>query len=451
MMLNYEEALAYINSFINAERSPDFSRLARLYNLDRISRLLNRLGNPHRNLKVVHVAGSKGKGSTAAFIASILTRAGFKTGLFTSPHLVTPRERCRIDSNLISMGALADCVNRLKPEIEAVSGIDGIGDVSFFEIYTALAFTYFAGEGVDFAVVEVGLGGRLDATNIVSPLVSVITPISLEHTTILGNTHEAIAKEKAEIIKPNRPVVLAPQSEEAESVFEVVAADRNAPVSLVGRDVTWEHGTQDTHGQTLDVRTPSESYPELFLPLLGTHQAINAATAIACIDRIHDSGYEISASSVYGGLRDIRLPGRTQLVGHDPFIVLDGAHSPASAEALRDTIREVFSYEKLILIAGFMRDKDLRGIGEILCPMADTVIPTEMRDNPRTVGSEEIRQTWSDIGSQFRMSSSVGDAIAEAKSVASSSDMICITGSLILMGEALQVLGAVCKSDPQTR
>ena len=221
MMLNYEEALAYINSFINAERSPDFSRLARLYNLDRISRLLNRLGNPHRNLKVVHVAGSKGKGSTATFIASILSHAGFKTGLFTSPHLVTPRERCRIDSNLISAAAFADCVNRLTPEIEAVSGIDGIGDVSFFEIYTALAFTYFADQGVDFAVVEVGLGGRLDATNIVNPLVSVITQISLEHTTILGNTHEAIAKEKAEIIKPNRPVVLAPQSEEAQSVLKL--------------------------------------------------------------------------------------------------------------------------------------------------------------------------------------------------------------------------------------
>ena len=439
-MLNYEEALAYINSFINAERSPDFSRLARLYNLDRISRLLNRLGNPHRNLKVIHVAGSKGKGSTATFIASILTRAGFKTGLFTSPHLVSPRERCRIDSEPISTSAFADCVNRLKPEIEAVSGIDGIGDVSFFEIYTALAFTYFADERVDFAVVEVGLGGRLDATNIVSPLVSVITQISLEHTTILGNTHEAIAKEKAEIIKPNRPVVLAPQSEEAQSVFEVVAADRNAPVSLVGRDVTWKRGTHDIHGQTFDVRTQSESYSNLFLPVLGVHQAINAATAVACIDRIHESGYEISETSVHGGLSGVHLPGRLQLVGRDPYILLDGAHSPASAEALRDTIREVLRYERLILVAGFMRDKDLRGIGETLCPMADTVIATEMRDNPRGVGTDEIVQTWSDIGSNFRVNPSVGDAITEAKSVASSSDMICITGSMILIGEVIREL-----------
>ena len=441
MMLNYEEALAYINSFINAERSPDFSRLARLYNLDRISRLLNRLGNPHRNLKVVHVAGSKGKGSTATFIASILSYAGFKTGLFTSPHLVTPRERCRIDSDLITTSAFADCVNRLKPEIEAVSGIDGIGDVSFFEIYTALAFTYFADEEVDFAVIEVGLGGRLDATNIVSPLVSVITQISLEHTTILGNTHEAIAKEKAEIIKPNRPVVLAPQSAEAQSVFEVVAADRNAPISRVGRDVTWKHGTHDIHGQTFDVRTSTESYSDLFLPLLGIHQAINAATAIACIDRIQASGYEISKASVYAGLKGVHLPGRLQLVGRDPFILFDGAHSPASVEMLSHTIREVIHYEKLILIVGFMRDKDLRGIGETLCPMSDTVIATEMRDNPRAVGAGEIARTWSDLGSELRISPSVGAAIATAKSVASSDDLICITGSMILIGEAIQALG----------
>ena len=449
--MNYEEACAYINSFINTEKSPDFSRLARLHNLDRISRLLNRLGNPHRNLKVIHVAGSKGKGSTATFIASILTHAGFKTGLFTSPHLITPRERCRIDSRLISTGAFADCVTRLKPEIEAVSRMDGIGDVSFFEIYTALAFTYFADEGVDFAVVEVGLGGRLDATNIVNPLLSVITPISLEHTTILGNTHEAIAKEKAEIIKPNRPVVLAPQSAEALSVFEIVAADRNAPISLVGRDVKWEHSVYDQNGQTFDVHTPSESYSGLYLSLLGVHQAVNAATAITCIDRVRALGYEISTASVYGGLKDVRLPGRLQLVGRDPFILLDGAHSPASVQALCDTIKEVLRYDKLILIVGFMRDKDLRGIGETLCLMADIVIATEMRDNPRGFSADEIVRAWSDIGSKLCTRPSVGDAIAEAKSVARPRDLICITGSMILVGEAMQALGLTVGAISESR
>ena len=440
-MLNYDEALAYINTFINPERSPDFSRLARLYNLDRISHLLNRLGNPHDNLKVVHVAGSKGKGSTATFIASILTHAGYRTGLFTSPHLVTPRERCCIDSNPIPTDAFADYMNRLKPEIESVAEVEEIGAVSFFEIYTTLAFCYFADEDVDFAVVEVGLGGRLDATNIVDPLVSVITQISLEHTGILGNTLEAIAKEKAEIIKLNRPVVLAPQSAEAQSVFEVVAVDCNAPIDLVGRDVNWERRNYDLSGQTFDVSTQTESYPELFLPLLGKHQTINAATAIACIQRIRASGYAISKASVYDGLKDARLPGRQQLVGHRPSILLDGAHSPASVEMLCDTISEVFRHENLILVAGFMRDKDLRGIGQLLCPIADTIIATQVHDNPRATSAEEIVHTWSDIGSDFRISPSVSNAIEVAKSVASPSDLICITGSLILIGEAMQVLG----------
>ena len=275
--MNYEAALAYIDTFINSEQSPDFSRQARLYNLERISHLLAQLGNPHRHLKVVHVAGSKGKGSTAALIASILTHAGYKTGLFTQPHLITPRERCRINSRLISEEEFARYVDRLSPSIEAMaspsvprsedprwigtSGEGGVGRVSFFEIYTALAFTYFADNAVDFAVIEVGLGGRLDATNVVDSLVSVITPISLEHTAILGDTHEAIAKEKAEIIKPNRPVVLAPQVPEAQAVFEAVAADRDAPMESVGCDIHLKRKDWNINGQTFDLTTPSASYP----------------------------------------------------------------------------------------------------------------------------------------------------------------------------------------------
>ena len=265
--MNYEAALAYIDTFINSEKSPDFSRQARFYNLERISRLLAHLGDPHRRLKVVHVAGSKGKGSTAALITSILTHAGYKTGLFTQPHLITPRERCRINSRLISETEFAQYVDRLKPSIEVMAELESLGRVSFFEIYTALAFTYFADNAVDFAVIEVGLGGRLDATNVVDPLVSVITPISLEHTAILGDTHEAIAKEKAEIIKPNRPVVLAPQVPEAQAVFEAVAADRNASMDGVGCDIHLKRKDWNINGQTFDLTTQSVFYPDLFLSL----------------------------------------------------------------------------------------------------------------------------------------------------------------------------------------
>ena len=443
--MNYAAALAYIDTFINAERSPDFSRQARFYNLERISRLLAYLGDPHRRLKVVHVAGSKGKGSTAALIASILTHAGYKTGLFTQPHLITPRERCRINARLISEAEFARYVDRLKPSVEAMArpspASGGVGRVSFFEIYTALAFTYFADNAVDFAVIEVGLGGRLDATNVVDPLVSVITPISLEHTAILGDTHEAIAKEKAEIIKPNRPVVLAPQLPEAHTVFEAVAADRDAPMDEVGRDIHLKRKNWNINGQTFDLTTPSVSYPDLFLSLLGEHQAINAATAIGCIERIRQEGYEVPRTSIYGGLKAVRWPGRMQVVGQSPVILLDGAHSPTSAEALCKAIREVFCYKRLIFVVGLMRDKDLQAIGEVLCPFADEIITTQAFDNPRVTPAEEIAGAWSGIGATCHVRPSVREALLLAQSIATPSDLICIAGSIYIVGEAMKVLG----------
>ena len=438
--MDYKAALAYINTFINSEKSPDFSRQARFYNLERISRLLAKLGNPHRRLKVVHVAGSKGKGSTAALIASILTHAGYKIGLFTQPHLITPRERCRINSRLISEEEFAGYVGRLKPSIEAVAESESIGQVSFFEIYTALAFIYFADNAVDFAVVEVGLGGRLDATNVVDPLVSVITPISLEHTAILGDTHEAIAKEKAEIIKPSRPVVLAPQLSEAQAVFEAIAADRDAPMDGVERDIHLKRKDWSLNGQAFDLTTQSAFYPDLFLPLLGEHQAINAATAIACIERIRQEGYKVPRTSIYGGLKAVRWAGRMQVVGQSPVILLDGAHSPTSAEALCKAIREVFRYRRLILVVGLMRDKDLQAIGQVLCPFADEIIATQAFDNPRVTPAEEIAQAWSETGTILHVCPSVREAIPLAQSIATTSDLICVAGSIYIVGEAMKVL-----------
>ena len=439
--MNYKAALAYIDTFINSEKSPDFSRQARFYNLERISHLLAHLGDPHCRLKVVHVAGSKGKGSTAALIASILIHAGYKTGLFTQPHLITPRERCRINSRLISEAEFAEYVDRLKPSIEAMAELESIGSVSFFEIYTALAFTYFADNAVDFAVIEVGLGGRLDATNVVDPLVSVITPISLEHTAILGDTHEAIAKEKAEIIKPNRPVVVAPQIPEAQTVFETVAADRDAPMDGVGPDIHLKRKGWSINGQSFDLTTQLACYSDLFLPLLGEHQAINAATAIACIERIRQGGYSVPPTSIHGGLKTVDWAGRMQVVGQSPIILLDGAHSPTSAEALCKAIREVFCYRRLILVVGLMRDKDLQAIGQILCPFADEIITTQAFDNPRVTPAEEIAGAWSEIGANFHVCPNVREAIPLAQSIATPSDLICIAGSIYIVGEAMKVLG----------
>ena len=446
--MDYKAALAYIEGFIDYERSPDFSRQARLYNLNRISLLLELLGNPHDRLQVIHIAGSKGKGSTAALIASVLTQAGYKTGLFTSPHLITPRERCRIDGDLISKADVAFYVEKLKPAIETVSTSE-FGRVSFFEIYTALAFSYFADKATDFAVIEVGLGGRLDATNVVTPVATVITPIGLEHTAILGETYTEIAGEKAEIIKQKCPLALAPQHPEARAVFEKVASERNAPIvepkNLVGRDCCASSSrlVRNADGlpvaQEFDVETDSESYPQLTMPLLGHHQFINATTAVTAIECLKQKGYRVPKTSVYAGFKNVQWQGRIQRIRSSPIVVLDGAHSPASMEVLCSTLRQSFRYDRVTFIVSLMRDKNLTAIGNIVSQTADFVIATQVLNNPRVMSAEEILDAWENTCEKISACSTPEKAITRALSGASPTDLICITGSLYLVGQALEI------------
>ena len=446
--MDYKAALAYIEGFIDYERSPDFSRQARLYNLNRISLLLERLGNPHDRLQVIHIAGSKGKGSTAALIASVLTQAGYKTGLFTSPHLITPRERCRIDGDLISKADVACYIEKLKPAIETVSTSE-FGRVSFFEIYTALAFSYFADKATDFAVIEVGLGGRLDATNVVTPVATVITPIGLEHTAILGETYTEIASEKAEIIKQKCPLALAPQHPEARTIFEKVASERKAPIvepkNLVGRDCSASSSrlVRNADGlpvaQEFDVETDSESYPQLTMPLLGHHQFINATTAVTAIECLKQKGYIVPKASVYAGFKNVQWHGRIQRIRSSPIVVLDGAHSPASMEALCSTLRQSFRYDRVTFIVSLMRDKNLTAIGNIVSQTADFVIATQVLNNPRVMSAEEILDAWENTCKKISACSTPEKAITRALSGASPTDLICITGSLYLVGQALEI------------
>ena len=446
--MDYKAALAYIEGFIDYERSPDFSRQARLYNLNRISLLLELLGNPHDRLQVIHIAGSKGKGSTAALIASVLTQAGYKTGLFTSPHLITPRERCRIDGDLISKADVAFYVEKLKPAIETVSTSE-FGRVSFFEIYTALAFSYFADKATDFAVIEVGLGGRLDATNVVTPVATVITPIGLEHTAILGETYTEIAGEKAEIIKQKCPLALAPQHPEARTVFEKVASERNAPIvepkNVVGRDCSASSSrlVRNADGlpvaQEFDVETDSESYPQLTMPLLGHHQFINATTAVTAIECLKQKGYIVPKTSVYAGFKNVQWQGRIQRIRSSPIVVLDGAHSPASMEVLCSTLRQSFRYDRVTFIVSLMRDKNLTAIGNIVSQTADFVIATQVLNNPRVMSAEEILDAWENTCEKISACSTPEKAITRALSGASPTDLICITGSLYLVGQALEI------------
>ena len=441
--MDYKAALAYIEAFIDYERSPDFSRQARFYNLNRITLLLELLGNPHDKLQVIHIAGSKGKGSTAALVASVLTHAGYKTGLFTSPHLITPRERCRIDGELISKTDIAFYIEKLKPAIETVSASE-FGRVSFFEIYTALAFSYFADKATDFAVIEVGLGGRLDATNVVTPVTTVITPIGLEHTAILGETYTEIAKEKAEIIKQECPLALAPQRPDARAVFEKVANARNVQI-VEAKENTYTsapHLVEDTDGvpiaQQFSVEMDSESYPLLTMPLLGYHQFVNATTAVTTIECLKQSGYSIPKACVYAGFENVQWQGRIQRVMSAPLVVLDGAHSPASMEALCCTFRHSFRYDQVTFIVSLMKDKNLTAIGNIVSKISDSVIVTQVPNNPRVTPAKEIQDAWMGICKNITACSTPEKAITKALSDASSTDLICITGSLYLVGQALE-------------
>ena len=438
--LTYEAATAYLESFINYEKKPSDSFNSRQFNLERIRLLLSDLGNPHDKLKVIHIAGSKGKGSTAAMITSVLSAVGYKTGLYSSPHLVTPRERFRIDGRLISEEQLAALVSQLQPHIVKVSKqSEHLGPLSFFEIYTALGFLFFVAEGVDFVALEVGLGGRLDATNIVTPLISVITQISFDHVSILGDTLASIAYEKAGIIKRNGLIVSSPQPLEAQEVIAKVCVAKKARLFQVGQDITFERLDFDQAGQHFNLKSELAEYNRCYLPLLGAYQIINAATAVKALELLRFHGYEISPEQMKTGLSQTSWEGRMQIVGHNPTILIDVAHSPASARVLRKAITETFSYDKLIFVVGIHADKDIKNIGAQLCQIADVAILT--RGNiPRAAEPGHIKGEWEEFGIELVVKDEVKSALDYALNIAGKNDLICLTGSFVPLGEAMELL-----------
>lgn len=365
--MDLQQALDYIYSFIDYEREPR-PHDAVHYDLRRVDELLSRLGNPHRRARTVHVAGTKGKGSVAAMIASALTASGYTTGLFTSPHLHIFNERIRVDDKLISDQELVTLVERLKAEVEVVNQKATYGRLTTFELITALGFAYFQLKGADFQVIEVGLGGRLDATNVVQPDVCVITSISLDHTEVLGNTLTAIATEKAGIIKPGSVVVVSPQVDEAAKVIEETCRACGAALVRVGSDVTWQSLGFDASRQSLKVQGRLASY-ELSIPLLGQYQLENAATAVAALEVLADKGFHVSRDSITDGLAQVCWPGRLQILSRHPLVVVDGAHNPYSAGKLRQALEQYFDFERAILIFGASADKDVAGIIAELVPL----------------------------------------------------------------------------------
>ena len=424
----------------------DLQRHSIKLGLERTEKFLAVLGNPHRRSLSVHVAGTNGKGSVAAMVASMLMSEGFSVGLFTSPHMVSFTERIRINTSQISETEVVQLIKEIKEKISAVAGRSG--EPTFFEFVTVMAFLYFAGNNVDWSVIEVGMGGRLDATNLILPEVSVITGISYDHKEFLGNTLSDIASEKAGIIKKGVPVVCSAQEPEVELILRKKADAGSAPFFIYGKDFSGTLRSTDIAGTRFDYNSEGHTFPDLYVPLAGEHQVMNACVAIQAflLCSAHDARRS-ALDSVRDGLAAARWQGRLELVNGDPPIILDGAHNPHAASALAEFIRKQFVNYRVVLIAGIMSDKDIGGILAPLLPLASDIIftaPNYGRSAPPGLLAEHAAS----MGFQSTVTLSISDAIAAAKKIASSLPsnlsgpaVILITGSFFTIGEAKELFG----------
>lgn len=439
MGMNYRQAEQYLSRLVDYEKIPHVSYAQPGYSLRHVKYLLRLLDNPHLSVPTIHIAGTKGKGSVAAMIARVLALSGYRTGLYTSPHLYTLRERIRVNGDLISEAEFASLVARLKPHIEEVNRSPGYFCLSFFEVLTAVAFVYFTEKKVDFQVLEVGLGGRLDATNVANPQVVVITPISRDHTEILGEGLEEIAREKAGIIKPRCPVVSSPQAEEVSRVVSDVCRRKEAELVQVGRDVVWHSVAADLNRQSFVVEGRKGVY-RLTIPLLGDFQVENAATAVAALEVLGDRGVSLSVEALAAGLAEVSWPGRFQILSHKPVVLADGAHNVASMRRLVGNITAYFGYKQLFIVFGTSVDKDIAGLAEELASLSPRVIVTRS-SHPRAAPAEDAVAAFARNGVTPQVAQSVPEALALALSLAGEDDLVLVTGSLFMAAEALGAVG----------
>ncbi len=438
--LTYNAALNYLLDRTDWERRSLGAAAHGAWNLDRPRALLTALSHPERRYPSIHIAGTKGKGSTAAFLASILHTAGRRVGLYTQPHLHDYRERVRINGTPITPAALTHTVTHLAAAAEQLEReTPELGQLTTYELGTALAFQHFADAEVDWAVVEVGLGGRLDATNVLTPAVAVVTALSLDHTALLGDTLAAIAAEKAGIIKPGVPVVSAAQQPAAAATLAAIATERAAPLALGGRDFTWsgDHRAGMVNGADW-------GYAGLELGLIGDHQLENAAVAVAVIETLRlTNRLEVSTKSVRQGLLNVRWPGRLEVLQTGPTrptVVCDGAHNGDSARRLVAAIRDWFPHERLHLVLGTSTDHDLAAIWAALRTLTPATVFAAASTHPRARPAADIAAHVSN-GAGAKAMPSVPAAIHQAAQHAGPDDLVLATGSLFVAAEARAVLG----------
>ncbi|MCE2404010.1 MAG: bifunctional folylpolyglutamate synthase/dihydrofolate synthase [Dehalococcoidia bacterium] len=445
-MIEYRDALDRLLGLIDYERVASSKGTRVRYDLSRIRGLLSRLGDPHLGLPTVHVAGTKGKGSTAAMCSSVLSRQGYRTGLFTSPHLHTFRERIRLDSNPVPEAEFAGLVEGVWPALEWVGENAGHGHVTMFEALTAMAFLHFSARA-DVQVVEVGLGGRLDTTNLVDPTACAITSLSLDHTSVLGDTIEAIAAEKAGIIKDGVTVVAAPQAPGAMAVIKSVCRRRGARLIVVGEDVTWARDSHGSWGQGLTVRGRLGEY-RFTIPLLGAHQQENAAVAVGVLEVLREAGVPVSPDAMARGFADVSWPCRMEVLSSSPLVVCDGAHNDDSAARLRRSLREYLDFERVSLVVGVSEDKNMEAIVRELAAIGGTCPETPLRiiatrsRHPRSRPAGEVAEAFRQARTGLEVSTveGVDEALARAMSDSRPGSLVLATGSLFVAAESREAI-----------
>ena len=417
---SYDNALTYLY---------DLQKYGIKFGLSSTSNLLNRLGNPHEKLKAIHIAGTNGKGSTAAMLSAILVRAGMQVGLYTSPHLIRFNERFRLNDQDVGDREIIDIYNRVKDVV------DEREPPTFFEMTTAMALSLFAEKEVDWTILEVGMGGRLDATNVVQPQITVINNVSFDHQEFLGFTLGRIAREKAGIIKRRVPLITAVKQPVALAIIKERCMALEAPCYRVGRQIK----ARSLGKQSFSYRGLEWRLDNLHLPLPGRHQVTNAATALGALEVLEQLGQlDLDTEQVNEGLKTTRWSGRLEWFSQEPPVLLDGAHNNAGIVALRKALQQEYTYRKLILVLGIMEDKDLRGMLHKLAPLADHIILTRPKYE-RAAEPESLMEVAGEFVNRTELIRSVPDALKKAMTLVTSEDLVVVTGSLYFIGEVKEM------------
>jgi len=452
-----EAAVEFLFGRIDYERARSVPYLKREFKLERMRQLLDRLGNPQQDLPIVHVAGTKGKGSTVAMLAAVFSAAGYRSGAFTSPHLDRIEQRIAVDGQPCSAEELVELVHRVRPAVETMDRIASKGDPeeigpTYFEVTTAMALLHFVRRKVDAALLEVGLGGRLDSTNACTPRLAVITSISFDHTRQLGNTLDSIAREKAGIVKPGVPVVSGVTEEEPRAAIRQICRRRGCRLVELGVDFDFRYRTARHLEQApaqgkLDFHYRAggrqQAYADLSLGLLGDHQAANAAVALAVLAELRQAGWKLPEEAVRSGLAGVVWPVRVEVVSRRPAVVIDAAHNPASVDALLRVLDESFACGRRLLLFATTEEKDRRGMLRRLLSRFDRVVFTRYVDNPRAVPAAELATLAGELtGQRYRFCEEPTAAWDEIRALAGPEDLICITGSFFIAAEIRRLLAA---------